>query len=373
MQVRYKDLSVHDVEMKKELLEAVDKVLSHGKILLGPEVGEFEKLVAERTGTKYAVGVGCGTDALFLSLKALGIGQGDEVITTPLSWIATANAIVATGAKPVFVDIGLDLNIDANLIENAITKNTKAIMPVHFTGRLCKMEKILQVAKKNKLFVIEDSAQAYGSHLNGKMAGSFGDTGCFSMNAMKNFSAYGEAGAIVLNDEKLKDDLVSLRYNGTINKEDCHVPSVNARIDTLHASLMNVNAKYLTKKIDRIRQISQYYNDKLSGIVDCPLEDESYHTYYSYTIKVPRRTHFINYLTEHGIESKIQHPILQPFHTAYKNIHNQLYIPVAISLVNMIVCIPNHEKLTDSQVEFVVDKIKDYDKFSPLRKKELND
>ena len=240
-------------------------------------------------------------------------------------------------------------------------------MPVHFTGRLCKMEKILNIAKKNKLYVIEDSAQAYGSHLNGKMAGSFGDTGCFSMNAMKNFSAYGEAGAIVLDDEKLKDNLVSLRYNGTINKEDCHVPSINARIDTLHAALMNINAKYFEQKINRIREISLYYNDRLSEIVDCPLEDESFHTYYSYTIKTNRRTHFTSFLKENGIETKIQHPILQPFHTAYKNIHNQLYIPVAIDLVTRIVCIPNHEKLTDSQIEYVVDKIYEYNKKFSLR------
>ena len=360
MKVRYRDLSVSDPKMKSELLSAVEKVLMHGQILLGPEVKEFETLIAKECGTKHAVGVGCGTDALYLSMRALGISSGDEVITTPLSWIATVNAIVATGAKPVFVDIGSDLNIDPDLIQNSINNKTKAIIPVHFTGRLCKMDKIMQVAKKNKLFVIEDAAQAYGANINGKMAGSFGDTGCFSMNAMKVYSSYGEAGAIAVNNDKLKEDLVSLRYNGTINKEDCHVPSINARIDTIHAAMMNVNAKYLSQKIKRIREIAKYYNEKLKDIVDCPLEDDSFHTYYSYTIKVDDRDSFMEYLNQNEIETKIQHPILMPFHTAYKELYHPIYIPIAVKLVKKILCIPNHDKMTDKQVEYVAEKIYSY-------------
>jgi len=360
MKVRYRDLSVSDPQVKKELLNAVDGVLTDGKILLGPEVKKFEELIARECGTKYAVGVGCGTDALYLSMRALGIGPGDEIITTPLSWIATVNAIVAAGAKPVFVDIGQDLNIDPGLIENSITKKTKAILPVHFTGRLCKMDKITAIAKKNNLYVIEDAAQAYGSHLNGKMAGSFGDTGCFSMNAMKVFSSYGEAGAIAVNNENLKELLISLRYNGTINKEDCYYPSINARIDTIQAAMMNINAKYLPKRIKRIREISKYYNDKLSKVVDCPLEDDSFHTYYSYTIKVDDRESLIDYLNQNEIETKIQHPILMPFHTAYKKLYHPIYIPIAIKLVKKILCIPNHDKMSDLQVEYVTEKVYNY-------------
>ena len=360
MKVRYRDLSVSDPKIKKELLNAVDKVLTHGKILLGPEVKEFEDLIAKECGTKYAIGVGNGTDALYLSMRALNIGPGDEVITTPLSWIATVNAIVATGAKPVFVDIGQDLNIDPALIQNSITNKTKAIIPVHFTGRLCKMNKIMEIAKKNKLFVIEDAAQAYGSNVNGKMAGSFGDTGCFSMNAMKLYSSFGESGAISVNSDKLKEDLISLRYNGTINKEDCHVPSINARIDTIQAAMMNINAKYFSKKIEKIKKISKYYNDKLKNVVDCPLEDDSFHTYYSYTIKVDDRDSFNKYLNQNEIETKIQHPILMPFHTAYKKLYQSINIPVAVKLVEKILCIPNHDKMTDQQVEYVAEKVHNY-------------
>lgn len=360
MRVRFKDLSVSDIKMKKELLNAVDVVLTHGKILLGPEVKEFEEYIAKECGTKYAVGVGSGTDALYVSMKALDIGPGDEVITTPLSWIATINAIVAVGAKPVFVDIGQDLNIDPDLIKNSITNKTKAIMPVHFTGRLCKMEKIIDIAKKNKLFLIEDGGQAYGANMNGKMAGSFGDVGCFSMNPMKIYSSYGEAGVITVNNNKLKEKLVSVRYNGTLKKEDCHFPSINARLDTIQAAMMNISAKYLPNKIKRTREISKYYDDKLGSIVNCPSDDGSFQTYYSYMIKIDDREPLIKYLYQNEIETKVQHPILMPFHAAYKKLYSGISIPNAVKLVKKILSIPNHDKMTDEQVEYVADKIYDY-------------
>ncbi len=360
MKVRFRDLAVKDKKLKEELLTAVNKVLTHGKVLLGPEVTEFEEFIARECGTKYSVGVGSGTDALYVSMKALGIGPEDEVITTPLSWIATANSIVAVGAKPTYVDIGQDLNIDPDLIEKSITNKTKAIMPVHFTGRICQMDKIKKIAKKNNLFLIEDGGQAYGANINGKMAGSFGDMGCFSMNPMKIFSSYGEAGVITVNDKKLRDDLVSVRYNGTLNKEDCHVPSINARIDTLHAAMLNINAKYLKNKINRTREISKYYDDKLKNVVECPSDDGTFQTYYSYMIKVEDRESLTSYLTENEIETKIQHPILMPFHTAYKKFYPNISIPMSEKLIKKILSIPNHDKMTDQQVEYVADKIYNY-------------
>jgi len=358
MKVRYRDLSVEDSAIKSELLEAVDKVLTHGQIILGPEVKEFENSFAADCGKKYAIGVNCGTNALYLSLRALGIGPGDEVITTPLSWIATVNAIVLTGAVPVFVDIAQDLNINPNLIETAITSKTKAIVPVHFTGRLCKMEKILDVAKRHTISVVEDACQAYGAHLNGRMAGSFGDLGCFSMNAMKVFCSYGEAGAIVTGNDDFHEKLLSYRYNGTINKEDCHTPGINARIDTIQAAMMNVNFKYVQARIKRLREISKYYNDNLKDLVQCPLEDESFHSYYSYTILPDNRDNLFDYLTKSEIETKIQHPILMPYHTAYKGKYPKYDLRVAEKLVDQILCIPNHDRLTDEQVEYTVKTLK---------------
>ena len=331
--IPYRNLGVTNPKIKKELLDSVDKVLKHGRLILGPEVKEFEKYVARKCGTKYAVGVGSGTDALFLSLKALGIGPGDEVITTPLSWVSTANAIVANGAKPVFVDIGPDLNINPDLIKNSLSNKTKAILPVHFTGRLCKMKEIVTIAKKNNLFLIEDAAQSYGSHLNGKMSGSFGDAGCFSMNPMKNFESFGESGAITVNEDKLNKLLIKLRYSGTDNKQDCNIPSLNLKIDTIQAAMMGVSCKYNEKKIKKVREISKYYNDKLKNVVDCPLEDDSFHTYYSYTIKVKDRKSFIDYLNQKKIETKIQHPILIPAQVAYRKKYHLKNLPIANKLV----------------------------------------
>ena len=360
MKIRYRDLSVSDAGMKQELLNAVGGVLSHGQIILGPEVKEFEDTLGRNCGTKYAVGMSCGTDALYLSLRVLGIGSGDEVITTPLSWIATVNAIVLTGAVPVFVDICEDLNIDPDKIAEAITPKTKAIVPVHFTGRLCKMSKINDIAKKHGIFVVEDACQAYGANLNGKMAGSFGVTGCFSMNAMKVFASYGEAGAVVTDDDELYEKLLSYRYNGTVNKEDCHTPGINARIDTVQAAMMNVNVKYVDNRIQRLREISQYYNEQLKDLVKCPFEDDSFHSYYSYTLLTEEREKLNKYLNEKGVETKIQHPILMPYHTAYKDKFPKYDLKVAENVVDQILCLPNHDKLSDSEVEYVVTTLKGF-------------
>ena len=360
MHVRYRDLSVTDPVIKQELLDAVDAVLTHGRIILGPEVDAFEKLLADYCGRKYAVGMRCGTDALYLGLRSLGVGPGDEVITTPLSWIATLNAIVNCGATPVCADIGEDLNIDPERIDAAVTPKTKAILPVHFTGRICKMDNIMNIAGKYNLFVIEDAAQGFGARLNGKPSGSFGHIGCFSMNAMKVFCSYGEAGAALTDDDAVYEKLVSYRYHGTVNKEDCHTPSINGRIDTLQAAMMLVNFKYLDQRIARLREIARIYDMHLEGVVKCPPADNSFHTYYSYNIVVENRDRFEKYLLDRGIETKIQHPILMPYHTAYRNRLTPFDIPVAEKMVKHIICIPNHEKLRDEEVEYVVKIIKAY-------------
>ena len=360
MKIPYRDLSVTDTQMRKELLLAVEKVLQHGMILLGPEVEAFEEQVAQFCQKKYAVGVNSGTDALYLSLKSLGIGPGDEVITTPLSWIATTNAIVLCGATPVFVDIGEDLNINADLISDAITDRTKAIIPVHFTGKLCDMDRIMMIAKANNLYVVEDAAQAFGASRNNKMAGSFGHVNCFSMNPMKVYCAYGEAGSIVTDNEDVYHSLLSLRYAGTINKENCHIPSLNGRLDTIQAAMMLINFKYLFQKMERLQEIANYYTNSLQDIITCPEPDGSFHAFYSYTVITPQRDQLQEYLNSKGIETKIQHPILMPYHIAYKKLFSKIKIPVAGRLVKQILCIPNHEKLQQDEQEYIVKCIKEF-------------
>lgn len=238
MKVPFLDLRITDDKEKAELLGAIGNVFSHGRIVLGPEVKEFEEHMARYCGRRFAIGVNSGTDALYLALRAAGIGAGDEVITTSLSWIATANAIALTGATVVFADIQEDLNIDPVSIKKLITKKTKAIVPVHYTGKVCRMDEIMALARDHQLSVVEDASQAFGASNNGRKAGSFGALAAFSMNAMKVFASCGEAGAIVLDDEKMYHRLAALRYNGTVNREECIDVSLNGRIDTIQAAVL---------------------------------------------------------------------------------------------------------------------------------------
>ena len=209
--IAFRDLAVRDPELRSQLLAAVDRVLAHGRLILGPEHDQFETATASYCQRRFAVGVNSGTDALYLALRALDVGEGDEVITTPLSWIATVNAIVMTGARPIFVDIGQDLNLDPERLEAAITPRTRAIMPVHFTGQLAAMDAIMAIARQHNIWVVEDGGQAFAARHNGTPSGSFGILGCFSMNPMKVWNAFGEAGAIVGDDLHLKERLCSLR------------------------------------------------------------------------------------------------------------------------------------------------------------------
>jgi len=301
-----------------------------------------------------------GTDALYLALRAYDIGPGDEVITTPLSWIASTNAIVLTGATPVFVDIGKDLNIDVSLIEQYVTERTKAILPVHFTGLMCDMTKINHLADKHNLLVIEDAAQAFGSKLNEKPSGSYGAAACFSMNPMKILNAFGEAGAVVTDDEVIYEKLRSLRYAGTINKENCHYPSLNGRIDTLQCSMLLVVLQYVQKKIKKRRDIAIHYSNELKSIVQCPMPGPNYfHSYYSFTIVTDKRDELKQYLLKNGIETKIQHPILMPYHKVYTDKFKQK-IPNAESMVERILCLPNHEELEKKHLGYIVEKVKSF-------------
>jgi dTDP-4-amino-4,6-dideoxygalactose transaminase len=361
MNIRFLDLSVQDPQMKKELLQAVDNVLTHGQIMLGPEVQELENNIAEMANKKYALGVNSGTDALFIALRGIGVGKGDEVITTPLSWIASFNAIAMCGATPICVDICDKLTIDTNLIEEAITRKTKAILPVHFGSQICDMDHIMRIADKHQLYVIEDAAQAFGSYLNKKMAGSFGYVNCYSMNPMKVFNAYGEAGAIVTDHKELYENMSMLRYAGTFNKEECLMPSLNGKIDTLQAAMMLVSLKYIHKKIEKRSWIANIYRQSLKDLVVCPEEDEQVKlAYYNYTIIAEDRDNLKQYLTDKGIETKIQHPILMPNQKAYQHLTNKYKIPNAERLVNRILCLPINEKLIPDQQEYVINSIKDF-------------
>lgn len=379
VRVPFLDLRVIDADERAELLEAVEGVLRHGRLVLGPEVEAFERRIAGMCGRRYAVGVGSGTDALFIGLRAAGIGstpgsvrggERDEVITTGMSWIATANAIVMSGALPVFADVGEDLNIDPASVRSLITPRTRAILAVHNQGRLADVAALRGIADRHGLMLIEDAAQAFGARgSDGRAAGAFGEVGCMSMNPMKVLAALGEAGAIVTDDPAIAERAVALRYNGTVHREDCHWPSLNGRLDTLQAAMLLRRLDRLEGVLARRRSIAMRYHRGLAepaadGRVRLPIEHERLRplgrdVYYTYTVQLDGRDELMRHLESHGIESRVRHPIILPGHTAYRAAARGRWDRAAV-LVDRMLCLPVHEKMSDEQVEHVIASVRSF-------------
>jgi len=294
-----------------------------------------------------------------LGLKALNIGEGDEVITSSMSFVASANAIAMTGATPVFADIQDDFNIDLNQLESLITSKTKAIMPVHYGGKVLNMSVLMELSKKHELPVIEDASQAFGAEWRDKKAGTFGTLGCISLNPMKPFSALGEAGIILTDDIELKEKIVALRYNGLIKKKSCNWISLNGRLDTIQAAMLIERLKRFENVVNRRRMIASYYNKQLKDHVDCPLESKhTKHVYYTYTIKTSLRDKLKKYMEEQGIEVKINHAVIMD-EPAYKN-KAIGKCEKARSLQTQKLSIPCNEKITDDEAEYITSTIKKF-------------
>lgn len=360
VRVRFLDLRVKDRDERSDILNAVETILDHGQVVLGPEVQEFERRIADYCGRCHAIGVGSGTDALLLGLKALGIGPGDEVITTPLSWLATGSAILLNGATAVFCDIDETLNMDPATIESLITPRTKAILAVHFTGRLARMPEILEIAQRHGLLVLEDGAQAFGATLNGKPCGSFGDMACISFNAMKTLGGLGDGGVVLCDEDDTAKDIRMLRHSGVVDREFCHTLSHNCRLDTLQAAVLLKRLARYPAVIARRNEIAQRYNGELSGIVQTPPRIQGYaDIFYTYTIRTQQRDALRDYLAERGIETRIQHPVIMPDQPAFQGKIRSI-APVAANLVREILCLPVHEKLSDEEQTYVINTVKDF-------------
>ncbi|MHC1753279.1 DegT/DnrJ/EryC1/StrS family aminotransferase [Humidesulfovibrio sp.] len=359
MNIPFRDLRVTDPAEKAALLKAVEGVLDHGRMINGPELDQLEAAMAEYSGRRFAVGVASGTMALLLGLKGLGIGPGDEVITTSLSWIATANAVALTGATAVFADIKDDLTIDPASVKRLITSRTKAVIPVNYTARMCDMPALEELCAKHKLLLVEDAAQSFGSRLNGHAAGHFGQLSCFSMNAMKVFASCGEAGMLLTDDEALRDKLVALRYNGTVNRETCLEPSLNGRMETMQAAILLARLALVPGIMDARRQRARWYEELLTDVVDLPLETPGhFHSYYTYTIQADRRDELKTHLEARGVETQIQHVILMPDQPPYRGCRAET--DNARRVQARILCIPANEKTTRAQVEYVAAAIRSF-------------
>ena len=357
MRVPILDLKVQYAAVKDEITRAINKVCESQSFALGPAVVEFEKNVASYCKSKHAIGVSSGTDALLVSLMALGVKPGDEVITTPFSFFATAGCIVRVGAKPVFVDVDPDsYNIDPAGIEERITDKTRAIIPVHLFGQLAEMETITEIAQRHNLALIEDAAQAIGASRHGTLAGNFGDCGCFSFYPTKNLGGFGDGGLVTTNSDSLADGIRTLRDHGQKPRYFYKVIGGNFRLDGIQGAVLNVKLKYLDDWNERRRQNAALYDSLFAGsLVGMPTVDSgNVSIYHQYTVTVPERDELQKYLADNDIGSAVFYP--KPLHLqdcleglGYK----EGDMPVTEKLCNEVLSLPVYPELSRDEIEYV--------------------
>jgi|TARA_B110000027_G_C16121555_1_gene303338 dTDP-4-amino-4,6-dideoxygalactose transaminase len=364
MHVPVFDLKTYSQKIRNDLHKSLEKMLKSGILFLGPEVAKFEKNVCKFLNVKYSVAVSSGSSALYLALKASGVKEGDEVITTPLTWIITANAIKAVGAVPRFADVGDDFNIDPKSILKNITKKTKAIVPMHYAGLLCDMEKIKRIAKKKKLLIIEDAAQSWNGSINGKKSGTFSNAAAFSMNPMKPLGGYGENGVVVTNNKKIYKKLLILRHAGTHSKKNfitnnSKVVSLNHKMDEINASFLNVAMKNFKKKHIKREEIAKYLHKKLDYKIKTQIVNKNMiHARYVFPIRYKFRNELMTYLNINKIETKIMNQPLASRAVVYKNIRSNT--PNAKKILSESLIIPSHENLSIKQLNYMIAKINSF-------------
>jgi len=362
MPVKYVDLARQYEGILPEVVKAVEQVLKSGNFILGPQVKKLEEDFARYCNAKYAVGVANGTDALILAMKALGIGAGDEVIVPPNSFLASASSVVLVGAKPVFVDVCEDFNINPTLIEKAITKKTKAIMPVHLTGRPCDMDSIMDIAKKHGIQVIEDCAQAVGAEYRKRKVGSFGIAGCFSFHPLKNLAAAGDGGIITTSDEKVYKRLLTARNHGLKSRDECEFWSINSRLDEIQAAILNVKMKHIDRWNDMRRKNAEYYINCLSGLVEVPREKPFERSvYHTFIVKTDRRGEMKAFLEDKGIETKIHYPIPIHLQQAAKSLgYNEESFPETARQRDTMLSLPIYSEMSRDMQDEVIAGIKEF-------------
>ncbi len=341
-----------------EAEKAVLEVMRSGSYILGTNNKEFEKEMCEYLDVKHAVALNSGTDALHLALRALDIGEGDEVISTAFTFVATSESIGIVGAKPVFVDIDPDtFNIDASKIEAAITPKTKAIIPVHLYGQPCDMDVIMDIAKRHNLFVIEDACQAIGAEYKGKKVGTIGDIGCFSFYPTKNLGTMGDGGMVTTNSQYLKDRILALRNHGGAVRYHHDEIGVNSRLDEIQAAILRVKLPYVDKWNKLRREHASYYNElfKNCDLIETPKElDGTYCVYHQYTVKVPNRDEVHKMLADEGIGAMIYYPIplhLQKVHAKYN--FKEGMLPNTEKDTKLVLSLPMFAEITKEEQETV--------------------
>jgi len=353
---------------RDELMKAIEEVVLSGQFILGKAVDEFEKAIAEYCGVKHGIGVANGSDALYIALEAYGIGKGDEVITTPFTFFATAGSVVRTGAMPVFADIDPNTyNIDPADIETHITSHTKAIMPVHLFGLPADMDPINAIAKKHGLKVIEDAAQAIGAKYKGRKVGTLGDTACISFFPTKNLGAFGDAGMIVIDDDTVADRCRMIRAHGSREKYVHEMMGINSRLDALQARILNTKLKYLDEWAGRRRVVATKYSELLarlgeSGRVRLPqVGSEYHHVFHQYTISVESRDVLQAHLNSAGVASTVYYPIALHLQKVFAGLgYKEGDFPHSEKACKTVLSLPMFPELSNEQVAYVAETVKGF-------------
>lgn len=354
----------HLEKMRDEIFSSFERVFKSGRFISGEEVKEFENAFSKSLNIKYSLAVSSGTDAILLSLISLGIGQGDEVITTPYTFFASVGSILRVGAKPVFVDIEKNgFNINPLLIENAITPKTKAILPVHLFGKPAMMDKIMNIANKYKLFVIEDAAQAVKASVMGKYVGSIGDIGCFSFFPSKNLGGFGDGGMVTTSVEELYEKVKLLRNHGMKERFIHYITGGNHRMDEIQAAILRVKIKYIDEWTEKRRKIAKKYieifnKEGLEDFITIPEFDGSQNVYNQFILRVKERDELKNFLLKNGVETAIYYPLplyLQPalLYLGYK----EGDFPQAEKSSKENLAIPIYPEIEEGEQEYVASKI----------------
>ena len=363
IKVPYTNFRKQWLEEKNKILNIISDVYNSGQFVNENEVKKFEKNLAKFCNVKYAIGLNSGTDALTLGLYLLGVRRGDEVITPPNSFISSTSSIVHLGAKPVFVDVLNDQNIDPNLIEKNITKKTKAIMAVHLTGRVANMKIIKKISKKYNIPIIEDAAQSIGSKLNGQLAGSFGTVGCFSCHPLKNLNASGDSGFLTTNNKKLYKIALNLRNNGIENRNKISNFGYLSRMDVLQSKILDFRLTKLNRIIKKRRKLAQIYFENLDTkkIKFVKEKKNEFNTYHTFIIPSKKRDNLKNYLLKKGIETAIHYPVpihLQP--AAKKLNYKRGDFPVTEKQSKEILTLPINQYLNKKDILYVCKIINEF-------------
>jgi dTDP-4-amino-4,6-dideoxygalactose transaminase len=361
--ISFIDLRREYPEIKGEIGQAIQRVLESGWFILGEELKRFEKEFSSYIGVKYGIGVNSGSDALYLAIKTLGIGIGDEVVTVSHTFISTVDAIVRNGAKPVFVDIDPETyTMDVSQIEKKITERTKAIIPVHLYGHPADMDPIMEITEKYGLYVIEDASQAHGAEYKGRKVGSIGHVACFSFYPTKNLGAYGDAGMIVTNNEELAEKLRIIRNYGSSKKYHHDFVGVNSRLDEIQAAVLRVKLKYLDEWNERRRKIAKLYNELLEDTdVTTPTEKEwAKHVYHLYVIRHEKRDELQQCLLKNRIQVQIHYPIPVHRQKAYLVLGHKIGLPITEKICDEILSLPMHPWLKINELVTIAKIIKNY-------------